>query len=119
MKPLPASLFAPLFCLLAALPGAALAAVDCRAPAAVCESRSSGSLALIERGTPVGVLIGEDDFAAVRHAADALRADLAAVAGAVPASSAGSDDTAIIAGTLGHSARIDRIVREQQIRSEE
>src|SRR5690606_38772393 len=116
MKPLPISLLAPLFCLLIALPGAAFAAVDCRAPAAVCEARSSGGLALIERGAPVAVLVGEDDFAAVRHAADALRADLAAVAGTdAEAQSARSDDTAIIAGTLGHSARIDRIVREQKI----
>jgi len=115
MRRSPFFLIAPLFCLLAALPGTTAAAPDCSAPASVCESRSSGALTLIDRGTPVQVLVDEADFAAVHHAADALRADLVAVAGAAENASARRDDTAIIAGTLGHSARIDRIVREQQI----
>src|SRR5690606_28836289 len=96
MNPFPFSLFTPLLSLTSALPCAAIAAVDCRASAADCESRSSGSLALIDRSAPVAVLTGEDDFAAVHHAADALRGDLAAVAGDMAAQSARSDDTAII-----------------------
>ncbi len=107
------SLLAPLLCLLAAVPGTLSAATGCRAPAAVCESRNAGSLALIERGTPLQVLVDEDDFKAVHHAAEALRGDLAAVSGADAAATA--TRTAIIAGTLGKSARIDRIVREHGI----
>ncbi|MGJ4728036.1 glycosyl hydrolase 115 family protein [Luteimonas sp. SDU101] len=100
----------------ASVSGAALAAApDCRAPAAVCESGSSGALALIERGAPLQVLVDAADFGAVHRAADGLRADLAAVSGTATSPSAGSDDTAIIAGTLGHSPRVDRIVREQGI----
>jgi len=102
-----------LFAVSVVLPTAAIAKQDCRTPAAVCETRSAGSLALIDRGAPVQVLVDEDDFAAVHRAAEALRGDLAAVSGS-------SDDatgtrTAIIAGTLGQSARIDRIVREHGI----
>ncbi len=96
------------------LPGTARAGADCRAPAAVCQARTAGGLALIERGTPLPVLVEEGDFAAVRHAADALRGDLAAVAGR-PAAAAAAPRMAVIAGTLGHSARIDRIVREKAI----
>src|SRR5690606_40406733 len=92
------SLLAPLLCLLAALPGTLAAATGCRAPAAVCESRSAGALALIERGTPVQVLVEEDDFKAVHRAAEALRGDLEAVSGADAAATA--TRTAIIAGTL-------------------
>ncbi|AKC86370.1 glycosyl hydrolase 115 family protein [Pseudoxanthomonas suwonensis] len=102
-----------LLCVLV-LPGAAHASTDCRAPAAVCEARIAGGLALIERGTPLPVLVEEDDFAAVRHAAEALRGDLAAVAGK-PAVGSAAPRMAVIAGTLGHSARIDRIVREKAI----
>ena len=112
-RSLPA-LIAPLLCLFALLPDAAIAARDCRAPAAVCESRSQGTLALIERGTPLPVLVEQDDFAAVALAAKALRDDLAAVGGA-EAPAGAPPKQAIIAGTLGHSARIDRIVREQGI----
>src|SRR5690606_18899544 len=106
-------LMAPLLCLLAALPCVASAAAGCRAPATVCEQAGGNALALIERGTPVQVLVDSADFAAVHLAADALRGDLAAVAGGAPAD--GQPRTAIIAGTLGHSARIDRIVRDKAI----
>ncbi len=103
-------LIAPLLCLLAVLPAAALAREDCRAPAAVCEARSDGGMVLIERGTPLPVLVDEGDFDAVKLAAEALRGDLAAVAGR-PAPQDAQPRLAIIAGTLGHSPRIDRIVR--------
>jgi hypothetical protein len=110
--------FVPMFCAVllaaAALPGTALAAADCHAPAAVCEARSSGSLALVERGTPLPVLVDAGDFTAVQLAAEAVRGDLAAVAGK-PAATAANPRMAVIAGTLGHSARIDRIVREKRI----
>ncbi|KAF1701577.1 glycosyl hydrolase 115 family protein [Pseudoxanthomonas kaohsiungensis] len=102
-----------MFCA-ALLPGTALAARDCAAPAAVCEARGDGGLALIERGTPLPVLVDAGDFTAVQRAAQALRDDLAAVAGS-PAADAADPPMAVIAGTLGHSARIDRIVREGQV----
>jgi len=90
------------------------APVDCAAAATVCARAGTGSLALIDRGQPIAVRIDDGDFEAVRHAAQALREDLHAVSGndAAPADASG---TAIIAGTLGHSATIDRIVRERGI----
>lgn len=100
-------------CLLAAVPGPARAATDCSAPAAVCETASRDSLALVERGVPIAVLVDAEDAAAVRLAAEALRDDLAAVSGGNVSTDA--PRTAVIAGTLGHSARIDRIVRESGI----
>ena len=96
-----------------ALPVTALARTDCRAPAAVCEQGGPGSLALIERGVPVQVLVDADDHTAVHRAADALRGDLAAVSGAAADTARG--DIVVIAGTLGRSPRIDRLVREQGI----
>ena len=98
---------------LATVPGPVRATPDCRAPAAVCDAASRDSLALVERGVPLAVQVDADDFAAVRLAAEALREDLAAVSGGTPP--AGDPRTAIIAGTLGRSARIDRIVRERGI----
>ncbi len=108
------SFLALLLCVIA-LPQAAHAGTgaECRAAAAVCQSRTGGSLPLIERGTPLPVLVEDGDFRAVHHAADALRGDLAAVAG--KAADPKAPRIAIIAGTLGHSARIDRIVRDRAI----
>jgi len=103
-----------ILCAALSLPGTARAGQDCGAPAAVCATRGSGSLALIERGTPLPVLVDADDFTAVQRAAEALRGDLAAVAGKAATDTA-APRMAVIAGTLGRSARIDRIVREKGI----
>ena len=75
-----------LLAFLLALPAAAAAGRDCSAPAAVCEAPGAGSLALVAGGVPLQVLVDVDDFPAVHLAAEALRADLAAVSGAVAAS---------------------------------
>lgn len=83
--------------------------VDCSAAAAVCDTAVAGSLALIEAGTPLTVRIDDDASAAVAYAAGALREDLAAVSGST-AGDAPMPRTAIIAGTLGDSAAIDRLV---------
>lgn len=106
--------------LLSAAPLPAIAqAPDCHAPAAVCETATRGGIALIARGIPIEVRVDADDFPGVRRAAGDLRADLAAVAGREPPAAdatitaAPAPRTAIIAGTLGRSARIDRIVRER------
>lgn len=97
---------------------APLHARDCAQPAAVCVQAVPDALALIEEGRVLPVLIDDADFPGVARAADDLRADLAAVSGlearAVPAPG-GSPRLAIIAGTLGHSPRIDRIVREHAL----
>ena len=97
---------------IAVLPSTAFARPDCAAAAAVCERGHRGSLALVEDGTPLPVLVDATEHAPVLRAADALRGDLAAVSGT---QSVTDGRMAIIAGTLGHSARIDRIVREQGI----
>jgi hypothetical protein len=91
-------------------------ASDCTAPAAVCEQPVAGALPLIDKGRPLPVLVGENDLPGVQRAAQDLRADLTAVAGSRDAKSPSpAPRMAIIAGTLGHSARIDRIVRERGI----
>ena len=100
-------LLACVLALLATLPCAALARSDCAAPAAVCEARTGEAMPLVETGVPVRVLVDDADFPAVHRAAEALREDLAAVSGGTPDP---ASRTAIIAGTLGRSARIDRIV---------
>lgn len=95
------------------------ASVDCAQPAQVCEQAVSGALTLIENGKPTLILADAGDFIGVLRAARALRADLSAVAGSDALFSAEATSqkipTAIIAGTLGRSARIDRIVRERNI----
>ncbi|WP_238376657.1 glycosyl hydrolase 115 family protein [Luteimonas abyssi] len=105
-------LFVPLFFLLStALAAPPARAHDCGAPATVCEQATSGSMPLIERGVPLPVLTDDDDFPAVRRAADDVRADLATVADGGPRADPAPGGMAVIAGTLGRSARIDRIVR--------
>jgi len=109
------SLLLLLFAAALSLPGLAVAGNDgCTRPAAVCETPVAGSLPLVERGTPLPVLVDEADFTAVHRAAEAFRADLAAVAGK-PAADAFVPRMAVIAGTLGRSPRVDRIVREKHI----
>ncbi len=88
------------------------AADDCARPAAVCERAVHGALALIDDGRPVAVLADEHDHPGVLRAARDLRADLSSISGAPDAAPV---RTAIIVGTLGRSARVDRIVREQRI----
>ncbi|MFT4249551.1 MAG: glycosyl hydrolase 115 family protein [Pseudomonas sp.] len=108
--------------MLAVLAGSAGASpagdAGCAAPAAVCERAVAGALPLIEHGAPVTVLADANDFPGVLRAARDLRGDLSAVAGrdAVLSTDASAPPRiAIIAGTLGHSPRVDRIVRERGI----
>lgn len=97
-----------------AFSAAPLQAAGCTAPAAICEQAVAGALPLIEDGRPLPVLADAGDFPGVLRAAQDLRADLAAVAG--PGAARPADGAmAIIAGTLGHSERVDRIVRERGI----
>ncbi len=96
-------------CAAMALPSTAPAPVDCRAPAAVCDTAVAGSLALIDAGVPIAVRLDDGASPAVVHAARALREDLAAVSGAT-ASATSRTRTAILAGTLGEDPTIDRLV---------
>ncbi|KLJ00369.1 glycosyl hydrolase 115 family protein [Luteimonas sp. FCS-9] len=107
-KRAPTSVVVALLALLCTLP---LHARDCAQPAAVCEAAVPGALPLIDDGRPLPVLVDEADFPGVLRAAGDLRGDLAAVAGAAPREAA--PRMAVIAGTLGRSPRIDRIVRER------
>jgi hypothetical protein len=95
------------------------AAADCSKPAQVCEQAVSGALALVEDARPTSILADEEDFAGVLRAARALRTDLSTVAGSEAvystAASAENTDTAIIVGSIGRSARVDRILREKNI----
>lgn len=93
------------------------AATECSQAAAVCEHAAPGALALIEDGKPVDIVADAGDFPGVLRAARDLQGDLSKVAGAQAALSTGTaaPHTAIIIGTLGHSARVDRILREQGI----
>lgn len=107
------------FAVVALLAGTSLhAATDCTQPAAVCVQAETGAFALIEAGAPTAILADAKDYPGVLRAARDLQSDLSAVAG-TPAAFATATPTpgrtAIIAGTLGHSPRIDRIVRAQHI----
>jgi hypothetical protein len=102
--------------LLACLP--VHATTDCTQPAAVCDTAVEGSVALIDHAQPVGVLADAHDYPGVLRAARDLQSDLARVAGhagTFSTAAAPAQPNAIIVGTLGHSPRIDRIVRERHI----
>jgi hypothetical protein len=104
---------------LALLAGANLhATTKCTQPAAVCDTAVAGALALVDPAHPVGVLADAHDYPGVLRAARDLQSDLAKVAGntgAFTTADAAAQPMAIIVGTLGKSARIDRIVRERHI----
>ncbi|WP_342316832.1 glycosyl hydrolase 115 family protein [Lysobacter sp. FW306-1B-D06B] len=97
--------------ILASAPG--FAASGCEQPAAVCDTAVAGALALVDHGRTARVLTDEADFPGVLRAARDLQGDLAKVAGA--SAQAKPTKTAIIAGTLGRSARIDRIVKAKRL----
>lgn len=94
------------------------AATDCAQPATVCERPVAGSLGLIDSGKPATIVADAKDFPGVLRAARELQGDLSAVSGTATAFStdaAVSGKVAILVGTLGHSPRIDRIVRDKKI----
>jgi hypothetical protein len=96
----------------------ARAATDCTRPASVCESAVAGSLALIDAGKPATIVADAHDFPGALRAARDLQSDISAVAGDQAAFSTDAKaeaPVAIIAGTLGRSPRVDRIVRKLRI----
>lgn len=90
---------------------------ECAQAAAVCADPVPGAMALIEGGRPVAIVADAADFPGVLRAVRDLQGDLSKVAGAPATLSLDgiAPRTAIIAGTLGHSPRVDRIVRERGI----
>ncbi|WP_242096038.1 glycosyl hydrolase 115 family protein [Sphingomonas sp. CROZ-RG-20F-R02-07] len=87
-------------------------AQDCAGPVVACGVPMPGALALLSPGQTARVVVSADDDAGVRRAAADLVADLKAVGGGSAALSPDARDGAtVIAGTLGHSAAIDALVR--------
>ncbi len=94
------------------------AATDCAQPATVCDHAVHGALALVGGGNPAAILADAADFPGVLRAARDLQGDLSAIAGnnaTLSTDGKSAAATAIIIGTLGHSARVDRIVREKHV----
>jgi GH35 family endo-1,4-beta-xylanase len=97
--------------------GDAVAAPEpCPGPASVLDGPMTGALAVIENGRPLPLLIDPEDPEAAQRAATAVRKDLAALAGAEPEA---DSPHAIIAGTLGHSPRIERMVAAGKLEVED
>ncbi len=90
---------------------------DCAQAATVCGEPVPGAMALVEGGHPVAIVADAGDHPGVLRAVRDLQGDLSKVAGAPVALSldGATPRMAIIAGTLGRSARVDRIVRERGI----
>ncbi|KTW02985.1 glycosyl hydrolase 115 family protein [Sphingomonas sanguinis] len=101
---------------LALLPGVAWAAPDCAGPVVACEQAAPGALSLLAPGRSTGVLVDLQDELGVRRAATDLVADLKAVGGGdVRLTDKPGGGVAIIAGTLGHSAVIDALVKAGKV----
>ncbi len=97
--------------LTALLPGAAWAA-DCSGPVVACERAAPGSLALLAPGRTATIVVDAGDEPGVARAARDVVADLKAVGGGdVRLGTDVSRGASVIAGTLGHSALIDALVK--------
>ena len=97
----------PRLILAALLVVSAAPAFACDAPATLCPGR--GALALIDHGRPAALLTDPGDDPGVLRAAANVRADLGRVGGGAPRA------PAIIAGTIGRNAVIDRLIRERRL----
>ncbi|GAA4777218.1 glycosyl hydrolase 115 family protein [Stakelama sediminis] len=96
--------------LLAAM--ALAATVPCSGAVAVCDSGSPAALTLVDDGSVPTIVTDPKDSPAVLHAAQEVGGDLASVAGKQAHTDA---HIAVIIGSLGHNAVIDRLVREKRI----
>ena len=97
---------------LAFLPGTAWAAPECAGPVIASERATQGALALLAPGRRAAVLVDPKDEPGVRRAASDLVADLKAVGGGdVRLIDTPGGGATIIAGTLGHSAMVDALVK--------
>jgi hypothetical protein len=95
---------------------ASAAPLECAGPVASCERASAGALSLLTPGQATGVLVDPGDEPGVRRAATDLVADLKAVGGGeVRLVDSPGANVSIIAGTLGHSAVIDALVKAGKV----
>jgi hypothetical protein len=79
---------------------------------------SIGSFPLVQAKAAAAIYVDSGDYAGVVRAAGDLVADLASVTGSTPATThddKGLGANAVIAGTIGKSALIDRLIREGKI----
>ena len=98
--------------LTALIPGVAWAAPDCTGAVAACERATPGALSLLVPGRMAMVVVDTGDEPGVARAASDLVADLKAVGGGeVRLARDVSGGATVIAGTLGHSAVIDALVK--------
>ncbi|WP_294308723.1 glycosyl hydrolase 115 family protein, partial [uncultured Sphingomonas sp.] len=98
--------------LTALIPGVAWAAPDCTGAVAACERATPGALSLLVPGRVAMVVVDTGDEPGVARAASDLVADLKAVGGGeVRLAHDVSGGATVIAGTLGHSAVIDALVK--------
>jgi hypothetical protein len=84
----------------------------------VSERHSDGDFCLFAEGNPASLFVDAGDWPGVVRAARDLQTDIRRVSQIVPALThdpAHLGPSAIIVGTLGHSAVIDQLVREQKI----
>ncbi|MDR1783684.1 MAG: glycosyl hydrolase 115 family protein [Dysgonamonadaceae bacterium] len=79
-------------------------------------AKESSYFAIIEKGIPIRVIGDENDFKGVLRAVSDLKDDLKRVSGNLPAS---TGKTAIIAGTVGKSVVIDKLLKENKISASE
>ena len=102
----------------------AFALAGAKAFAALGEERfvdfraTANGFALVSGGTAASVWTDAQDYAGVLRAADDLKADVARVTGVAPMVSrdlAALHGPAIIVGTIGRSAAIDRLIREHKL----
>jgi hypothetical protein len=93
------------------MPAAALAQ-GCAGAVVACPTASPGALPLLSPGRPAVVVVDPADEAGVADAAGDLVADLKAVGGGTTRlASDMRGGASVIAGTVGHSAAIDALVR--------
>lgn len=88
------------------------------APAMVCtgETAPQDGFALISGGMPAAVLTDPGDHPGLIRAANDLREDLERVSGHLPPHGAGeSGGRAVIVGTIGRNALIDRLIDEDRL----
>ncbi|HAY05533.1 MAG TPA: glycosyl hydrolase, partial [Hyphomonas sp.] len=93
------------------LGSARAAGPECGAPLGVCEGQVAGAFPLIAGEVPVAVMADAADWPGVLRAASNLTTDLSELA----RGEAAAGEFAIIAGTLGRSAVIDRLVAEGRL----
>jgi hypothetical protein len=104
-----------------ALLAAGLAAPSARAlgePDYVAVGRAPGGMALWEEDRVASLYVDPDDFKGVHRAVDSLQADFVRASGRRPAIVTSAEDltgTAIIIGSIGRSAVVDRLIAEGRI----